>query len=146
MKPGRPENDTSAVFVRIPASDAERLDRAAFELKAPKRDLIAALISRYVDPTTESGLRSLRELTAGEDRRIVIEPGPEPLTVGRHSFRAFEEPEVLDPAQVAELLQVEESVVLELAVERALPARKVGDEWRFSRRAVLDWLAAAESA
>jgi excisionase family DNA binding protein len=137
--------ETSAVFVRIPATEAERLDRAAFELKAPKRDLIAALISRYVDPTSESGLRALRELTAADDRRIVIEPGPDSLTVGRHSFRPFDQPEVMDAAQVADLLQVEESVVLELADEQALPARKVGDEWRFSRRAVLDWLASPEA-
>jgi excisionase family DNA binding protein len=140
-----PDDETSAVFVRIPTPEAERLDRAAFELKAPKRDLIAALISRYVDPTSESGLESLRRLTRGDGRRVIVEAGPEPLTVGRHSFRPFEEPEVMDVAQAAALLQVDERAVLELVEERALPGRKVGGEWRFSRRAVLDWLASGEN-
>ena len=35
--------DRTALFVRIPAADAERLDRAAFELKASKQDLVAGL-------------------------------------------------------------------------------------------------------
>ena len=46
------------------------------------------------------------------------------------------------PAEVAELLQVEEEVVTELADEGELPGRMLGDEWRFSRTAVLEWLGA----
>jgi hypothetical protein len=53
---------TSALFVRIPRDEAEKLDRASFELKAPKQDLVAALVARYVDPSTASGLDSLRAL------------------------------------------------------------------------------------
>ena len=60
--------------------------------------------------------------------------------VGRHSFRPAEAPEVLTPAQLGELLQVEEEAVVELAERGELPARKVGEEWRFSRSAVLAWL------
>jgi hypothetical protein len=57
---GAPE--TSALYVRIPRSEAEKLDRAAFELKARKRDLVSALVARYVDPSTGEGLDRLRAL------------------------------------------------------------------------------------
>jgi excisionase family DNA binding protein len=49
---------------------------------------------------------------------------------------------VLTAAQLAELLQVDERTVRALARKGELPGRKVGRHWRFSRRAVLDWLAA----
>lgn len=62
--------ETSALFVRIPRDEAEKLDRASFELKAPKRDLVAALVARYVDPSTAAGLDSLRALE-------VPRPGPD---------------------------------------------------------------------
>lgn len=60
----RAKRETSALYVRLPTHEAQKLDRAAFELKAHKRDLIAALVARYVDPSSESGLARLRELEA----------------------------------------------------------------------------------
>ena len=65
-------------------------------------------------------------------------------SVGQHSFRPAEELAILTPAQLAGLLQVEEEVVIELAEQRELPGRKVGEEWRFSREAILAWLAEEE--
>ena len=47
---------------------------------------------------------------------------------------------MLDAAQAAELLAVEESAILELAERGELPGRRIGDAWRFSRRALLAWL------
>jgi excisionase family DNA binding protein len=35
---------------------------------------------------------------------------------------------------------VDEETVVELAERQELPGRKVGEEWRFSRMAVLAWL------
>ena len=35
---------TSPLFVRLPAASAEKLSRAAFELKTPKRELVADLV------------------------------------------------------------------------------------------------------
>jgi excisionase family DNA binding protein len=132
--------DMAALFVRLPVEQAEKLDRAAFELRVPKQQLVNALVERYVDPVSLARLPGLR----GEGRRrVVVESEFDDMTVGSHSFRPFEPAEVLSPPEVAELLQVEESVVEELAVSGELPARKIGDEWRFSRTAVLDWLAAA---
>src|SRR5687768_6176532 len=101
MRPGF----TSPLFVRIPAGEAEKLDRAAFALKKPKQQLVAALVARYVDPSTEAGLDALRALQV-ED---------EGVTVGRASFRPFDEPDVLTTAQLAALLQADERTVRRLA-------------------------------
>jgi hypothetical protein len=58
------EDETSALYVRIPKSEADKLDRAAFELRSHKRDLVAALVQHYVDPSTPAGLDRLRALGA----------------------------------------------------------------------------------
>jgi excisionase family DNA binding protein len=120
---------TSPLFVRIPAATAEKLDQAAFALRTPKRQLVAGLLSRYVDPSPE-GLDALRALETEEGR----------LVVGRHAFRPDEAPDVFTTAQLAELLQVDVKTVRRLAARGELPGRKLGRHWRFSRRAVLDWL------
>jgi excisionase family DNA binding protein len=105
---------TSPLFVRLPASSAERLSRAAFELKTPKRELVAGLVDRYL--------------------------GADEIVIGRAATQVGE-PDVLTLEQLAELLQVDEKTVRALAAKGELPGRKLGREWRFSREAVLDWLA-----
>jgi excisionase family DNA binding protein len=47
---------------------------------------------------------------------------------------------VLDAAQAAQLLAVEEAAIVELAESGELPGRRIGGAWRFSRVAVLEWL------
>jgi excisionase family DNA binding protein len=47
---------------------------------------------------------------------------------------------VLTADQLADLLQVDARTVRSLAARGELPGRKIGRHWRFSRRAVLDWL------
>lgn len=111
------EPPTSPLFVRLPAASAERLNRAAFELKTPKRELVAALVDRYL---------------GGDD-----------VVIGRAATQVGE-PDVLTLGQLAELLQVDEKTVRSLAAKGELPGRKLGRQWRFSRQAVLDWLANPE--
>jgi excisionase family DNA binding protein len=105
---------TSPLFVRLPTASAEKLSRAAFELKTPKRELVTELVDRYLGeeagPVTSSSA------------------GPDVLTVD----------------QLAELLQVDAKTVQSLAAKGELPGRKLGRHWRFSRQAVLDWLATPE--
>ena len=132
------QDHTTALFVRLPAEQARKLDRAAHAVGSPKKDLVAGLVDRYVDPDSRDGLDALRAL--GAARRIVIEADEPQLVVGHHSFRAAETPEVLTAAQVAALLQVDEDAVLALARAGELPGREIGGEWRFARRAVIDWL------
>jgi hypothetical protein len=52
-----------ALFVRLPPEQFDALARAAFELKLHKREVVAALVWRHVQPTGE-GLVRLRELVA----------------------------------------------------------------------------------
>jgi excisionase family DNA binding protein len=72
---------------------------------------------------------------------------PDALVVGHHSFRAVEPQqgapslEVLRSEQAAELLQVTRAVLERLAEQGELPGRKLAGEWRFSRAALLAWLA-----
>jgi excisionase family DNA binding protein len=110
MKPERP---TSPLFVRLPRAEAERLDRASFELRRPKQELVAEAIRTLDMPRPPVGF---------------ARPSP-----GQQ--------EVLSTAQLAELLQVDEDAVRALARRGELPGRKIGRDWRFSRAAVLRWLA-----
>jgi excisionase family DNA binding protein len=48
--------------------------------------------------------------------------------------------EVLTLAEAAAYLRVGEEVLRQMVSEQALPARKVGGEWRFLRSALRDWL------
>src|SRR5919201_6750414 len=123
----RPE-ETSALFVRIPAAEARKLDQVAYSLGAAKRDLIATLVARYVDPERPEIFEEL----------IESEPPAPELPIGKHWFRATEAPEVLTLAQLADLLQVEEETARKLAEKGDLPGRRLGDEWSFSRQVVLD--------
>ena len=106
------------LFVRLPAHAAEKLDRAAFALKVAKKDLVYQLVDQHLEP-------------------LSMEPGQ--TVVGRHQFRPATE--VMTLPEVAELLRAEEDAVLGLAEAGELPGRKLGEEWRFSRAAVLAWLA-----
>jgi excisionase family DNA binding protein len=114
-----------ALFVRLPAAAADKLDRAAFELKVPKKELIAALVDEHVDAT---------------GRRVVVEMGEDGLTVGRADVHPTDAAEVLTLTDLSALLQVPETELAALAEAGDLPGRRIGDHWRFSRAAVLAWL------
>lgn len=128
----------SALYVRIPTAAVDKLGRAAEALGVHKKDLIAGLVTRYVDPDTERGLDALGALS--QPRRVTVEMGDGGTTLGSYSFRAYDPPEVLNVEQAAQLLQVEEAVVIELAESGQLPGRKLGSAWRFSRAALVAWL------
>jgi excisionase family DNA binding protein len=127
----RKHTDETALFVRIPSEHAAKLHRAADALGRPKRELITRLVAQYVDPDDPTMLSALGGTQAE-------------WSVGQHSFRPAEELEILTPAQLAGLLQVDEEAVVELAEKQELPGRKIGEEWRFSREAILAWLAEEE--
>ena len=56
-------------------------------------------------------------------------------------MRARTRPPPLLAATRPELLAVPESAILELAEAGELPGRRIGGAWRFSRAALLAWLA-----
>lgn len=113
-----PKQATAAVFVRVPVGEAEKLDRLSFELKRPKREIVSALLSAV-------------ELQEGR------------MVLGRADVQreVHDDTEVLALEDLAELLQVDEGIVRALAERGELPGRQLAGCWRFSRRAVLDWLA-----
>jgi excisionase family DNA binding protein len=111
-----PAEPLAPLFVRIPAGLAEQLDRAAAELRRPKQELVAAALG---DEDWALG-------------RAELLPAPE------------SQPEVLTAEQLAALLQLDVDTVRRLVARGELPGRKVGGHWRFSRKAVLEWLAGAE--
>jgi excisionase family DNA binding protein len=127
----RRETDYTALYVRIPNAEAEKLHRAADVLRSSKRELITKLVASF-DPQDPVWTR---EAPAGSFPGAQAE-----WSVGQHSFQPAAELEILTPAQLAGLLQVDEDVVVELAEKGELPARKVGEEWRFSRSAIIAWL------
>lgn len=128
-----PREETTPLFARIPARQAAQLDRLSFELKLPKQEILSQLIARH-----------LGTLASSDEPAAPLEVKGEEMVFGRHSFRALGFPEVLTLAQAAELLQVDEELVRTLAEEGTLPGRLVGDEWRFSLRALLAWLSQPE--
>ncbi len=50
------------------------------------------------------------------------------------------QPEVLTLQEAAAFLRVREDALLALAAKGAIPARKIGDEWRFLKEGLVDWL------
>ena len=133
----RRDDDTAALFVRLPLEEAEKLDRFAFERRMPKRDVVRRLVAERLDDADVLWHR----------------PAPPPFTrplapdaevvVGHADFVPAPALEVLTVEQAAELLQTDPEAVRTLADAGELPGRKIGDEWRFLRRAVLAWLGAS---
>lgn len=49
-------------------------------------------------------------------------------------------PEVMTAQEVAEFLRISETAVRQYAVRGSIPGRQIGDDWRFWRAAVVEWL------
>jgi len=133
----------TALYVRLPANAVDKLHRAAEALGVHKKDLVASLVSKYVDPDSRHGLHALGSLS--QPRRVTVDLGENGPTMGTYSFQPYDPPEVLNAEQAGQFLQIEENVVIELAEAGKLPGRKLGNAWRFSRDALVAWLAGPES-
>lgn len=55
------------------------------------------------------------------------------------------EKEILTMEEAAELFGVSVKTFIKLLKEEKVPARKIGREWRFSRRALIEWLSSGDS-
>src|ERR1043166_3129075 len=87
----------TALYVRLPANAVDKLHRAAEALGVHKKDLVASLVSKYVDPDSRHGLSALGSLS--QPRRVTVdlgEPGP---TMGTYSFQPYDPPEVMNAEQ-----------------------------------------------
>jgi len=132
----------SALFVRLPANAVEKLHRAAEALGMRKKDLVANLVSKYVDPDSHQGLTALGSLST---RKLTLDVGEPAQAMGSYSFHAYDPPEVMNVEQAASFLQIEKATLVELAESGKLPGRKLGKDWRFSRAALVAWLSAPET-
>jgi excisionase family DNA binding protein len=134
----------TALYVRLPTTAVDKLDRAAAALGVHKKDLVAGLVSKYVDPDSHRGLSALGSLS--QPRRVTVDVGEPAASVGSYSFQPYDPPEVMNAEQAGQLLQIAEAVVIELAEAGTLPGRKLGTVWRFSRAALVAWLAGPEQS
>lgn len=62
QQPRSEVTQSAALYVELPIEQWDALARAAFELRTHKRRIVAALIERYVDATTEQGRSLLADL------------------------------------------------------------------------------------
>ncbi|HYB22860.1 MAG TPA: helix-turn-helix domain-containing protein [Solirubrobacteraceae bacterium] len=110
-------DDRVPLFVRLPRAQAAALDRMVGATGRRKQQLVSELLG-------------------------------DQLAVGRaeilSSDQAAEE-QVLTLEEAAALLRVPVEAVREGASAGELPGRRLAQEWRFSRTALLAWLAAGES-
>lgn len=133
----------TALYVRLPTTAVDKLDRAAEVLGVHKKDLVAGLVSRYVDPDSSRGLSALGNLS--QPRRVTFEMGEPSATTGTYSFQAYDPPEVMNAEQAGQFLQIDQAAVIELAEAGKLPGKKLGSAWRFSRAALVSWLSTPEA-
>lgn len=131
----------SALFVRLPATAVDKLDRAAEVLGMRKKDLVAGLVSKYVDPDSRHGLNELGRLS---NTKIAFDLAGKSPVRGSYSFQPYDPPEVMNAEEAGQFLQTEEAVVIEMAEAGNLPGRKLGKAWRFSRAALVAWLSTSE--
>ena len=124
------------LYVKLPSTAVDKLDRAAAALGVAKKDLVAGLVTRYVDPDTQKGLSALGAM-ASKRPLDTSDAGP---MIGSYSFQPYDPPEIMSSEQAGQFLQIEEKHVIELAEAGKLPGKKLGPVWRFSREALVAWL------
>jgi len=142
MPPRKPPPPAQTpLYVRLPTQTSDKLDRAAAALRMAKKDLVAGLVSRYVDPDSQHGLSALDTLSS---RRVPPAPDRGPM-MGTYSFQPYDPPEVMNAEQAGQFLQIDEKNVIELAEAGRLPGKKLGPVWRFSRAALVAWLSTPDT-
>jgi excisionase family DNA binding protein len=113
--------DRTALFVRLPRTQAAALDRLADATGRRKQALVSELLGDRLTPSPPLSLG-----------RLEVTNTPESID------------EVLTLDQVAVLLKIPVEAARSRAESGELPGRRFGQEWRFARHAVLAWLTAGE--
>ena len=111
------DSEIRPLFVRVAASEADRLDHVAAVTGQSKRKLVEDAVRSYLP---DDG-----------------------LVVGKAALSEVP-PVVLTQSEAAAFLRVEADELQEAAERGEVPARRIGKEWRFSRLALTDWLASTE--
>lgn len=112
------------LFIRLPKNQAAALNRLASETGRTKQHVVSELVGQALTAT------------------------PRPLAMGRVEVLSTPngcDDEVLTLDEVAGLLKLTSEAVRSRAEQGELPARRFGDEWRFSKMAVFAWLAVGDA-
>lgn len=110
--------DRVPLFVRLPAQQAAALDRLVGSTGRRKQQLVSDLLA---DQLTVGKIEIMESARSGGE-------------------------EVLTLDEAAALLRLPAGVIRARAVEGEMPGRLFGEEWRFSRPALLAWLASPETS
>jgi excisionase family DNA binding protein len=121
------------LYVKLPTRSGDAIERAATALGVAKKEIVHRLVERYLEPST-----------GAVPRKVTVDLGDPSPTLGSYSFQPYDPPEVMTSEQAGQFLQIDEALVLELADAGKLPGRKLGKVWRFSREALVAWLAAPD--
>jgi excisionase family DNA binding protein len=113
------------LFIRLPRAQVTALDRLASQSGRAKQHVVSELVAHALT------LPKAGSLAMGHVE--VLRP-PDAV-----------QDEVLTLDEAAALLKVSPDAVQALAKSGALPGRRVGKEWRFSRQAVIAWLAGGDT-
>lgn len=113
---------TVAIYFRLPDRLARKLDSAAARLGASKRDILSALVDDHLDI---------------EDNDLIIRSHS---ATANATSSSVPEHEVLTVDEAATLLRVSADDVLGLLESGELRARRIGEHWRLTRTALMDWL------
>jgi excisionase family DNA binding protein len=119
-----PVTERTPLYVRLGETETRHLERAVAVSGKSKRQLVEEAVREHL---TDDGL------VVG--RIELHDSPPEPPHTPP--------PEVLTPSEAAALLRLDERTLTGAARRGELPGREVGGHWRFSRAALLDWLASA---
>jgi len=101
------------LYVRLAAEPSRRLDRAAVSSGRSKRQIVEDAVREHLD-----------------DQGTVV---------GRIALREVP-PDVLTLEEAAAMLRVPAGDLEAAATSGGVPGRRIGDEWRFARKALLAWL------
>jgi excisionase family DNA binding protein len=105
--------DQVPLYVRLNADNARLLEQAAAACGCSKRRLIEDAVEQHLSDTG--------------------------LVVGRVALRE-DAPDVLTAGEAAALLRIDTDQLLAAAERGEVPGRRIGEQWRFARPALLDWL------
>ena len=153
--------DSKPLFVRLASDDADRLDAAVAATGKSKRRLVSEAMREHLASGEHRmrGERSAREERPAREERLAREerPAREELTVGRISLvdegrmpssgpdSSVPPNEVMTLPEAAAFLRLGEKQLERSAAKSEVPARCIAGQWRFSRAALLAWLASAAS-
>ena len=138
----RKPSTQSPLYVRLPSNAVDKLDRASAALGMHKKDIVAGLITKYIDPDSQRGLSALSSLSRPR-ASDTLERSP---MIGSYAFQPYDLPEIMNAEQAALFLQIDPRNVIELAEAEKLPGKRLGSDWRFSRAALVAWLSTPEVA